>query len=331
MHSIFSHRFVGFRIACAIAVGISCIGPSWADGYPNKPVHLVVGFAPGGAADLVARLIGKALTIQLGQPFIVDNRAGANGAIAARYVMSSPADGYTLFVSASGAITLEPNVRKPVRLDPLKAFVPVVMAARFPFVLVAGKSQPFNTGPELVAAAKAQPGKLSYASAGNGTLNHMGGEYFKLGTQTDIVHVPYKGDGSSIPDLVGGVVSFNMLTAPVAIPLVRGGELKAIATLDAVRSPALPEVPTLAEQGMPGFEIGSWIGLFAPAGTPADVVEKINHEVLAYFASPEGKKQLVAGSMSHQPMTPAQFDSMVRTESARWKTVAEKAHISLND
>lgn len=299
--------------------------------YPNRPVRLIVGFAPGGAADLLARVVSRALTTKLGQSFVVENRPGANGAIAASAVMNSAADGYTLFVSASGAITLEPNIRKVPRYDPMKAFVPVVMAARFPFVIVAGQSQPFNTGPELVAAAKASPGKLTYASAGNGSLNNMGSEYFKLGTHTDITHIPYKGDGSSIGDLISGTVSFNMLTAPVAIPLIQGGRLKAIATMDTVRAPALPNVPTLKEQGMPGFEIGSWIGLFAPAGTPPAVVEKINHEVLAFFASAEGQQQLTNGAMSNEPMSPAQFADMVRRESDRWHEVARQAHISLDD
>ncbi len=323
-------RSLALLAACA-AVGVGAPASALAQDYPVRPVRLVVGFSAGGAADLVARLVGQALTASLGQPFVVDNRPGANGALAAQNVMAGPADGYTLFVSASGAITLEPNIRQPKRYDPLKAFVPVVMAARFPFVIVAGQSQPFNTGPELLAAARAQPGRLSYASAGNGTLNHMGGEYFKLGTGTDIVHIPYKGDGASLNDLIGGTVSFNMLTAPVAIPLVQGGRLKAIATMDTARTPALPQVPTLAEQGLPGFEIGSWIGLFAPAGTPPAVVDKLNRAVLAYFASAEGQKQLAAGSMRHEPMAPAQFGAMVRKESARWAEVADKAHISLTD
>jgi tripartite-type tricarboxylate transporter receptor subunit TctC len=321
---------IGLAIAMA-AGSVHAQAQDAAADYPNRPVRLVVGFAPGGAADLLARVVARSLTTQLGQSFVVENRPGANAAIAAGIVMGSKPDGYTLFVSASGAITLEPHIRKNPRYDPDKAFVPVVMAARFPFVIVAGPSQPFNTGPELVAAAKAQPGKLTYASAGNGSLNNMGGEYFKLGTGTDIVHVPYKGDGASIPDLVSGTVSFNMLTAPVAIPLIQGGRLKAVATMDAVRAPALPDVPTLKEQGMPGFEIGSWIGLFAPAGTPPAIVDKINREVLAYFASPDGKHTLTAGAMSNEPMSPAQFATMVHDESARWDEVAKKAHISLDD
>jgi len=293
-------------------------------------VKLVVGYAPGGAADLLARVISKSLTLKLGQSFVVENRPGANGMIAAREVMHSEPDGYTLFVSASGTMTLEPNIRTKSHYDPFKAFVPVVMAARFPFVIVAGKSQPFNTGPELVAEAKAHPGKLTYASAGNGSLNNLGGEYFKLRTGTDIVHVPYKGDGASIGDLVSGRVSFNMLTAPVAIPLIQGGKLKAVATMDAVRAAALPDVPTLKEQDMPGFEIGSWIGLFAPAGTPPGIVDKLNGAVLAYFASPEGKRTLATGAMSNEPMSPTDFAAMIHRESDRWRDVAQKAHISLD-
>ena len=317
------------RIAVALLAG--CALPALAQDFPTRPIKLVVGFAPGGATDIVARLIAQGLTARIGQPVVVDNKPGANGAIAAQAVMASPADGYTLFISASGAITLEPSIRKPRKYDPLQVFVPVAMGARFPFVIVAGNAQPFNTGPQLVAAAKAKPGSLSYASAGNGSLNHLGSEYFKLRTGTDIVHVPYKGDGASLNDLIGGNVSFNMLTAPVAIPLIQGGRLKAIATMDATRSASLPNVPTLAEQGMPGFEIGSWIGAFAPAGTPPAVVEKLNREILAVFATPEAKKQLATGSMSHEPMTPKEFEAMLRRETRRWQEVAEKAGISLTD
>ena len=320
-----------FNRRIAVALLAACALPSFAQDFPTRPIKLVVGFAPGGATDIVARLIAQGLTTRIGQPVVVENKPGANGALAAQAVMASPADGYTLFISASGAITLEPSIRKPRKYDPLQVFVPVAMGARFPFVIVAGNSQPFNTGPQLVAAAKAKPGSLSYASAGNGSLNHLGSEYFKLRTGTDIVHIPYKGDGASLNYLIGGNVSFNLLTAPVAIPLIQGGRLKAIATMDTARSPSLPNVPTLAEQGMPGFEIGSWIGAFAPAGTPPAVVEKLNREILAVFTTPEAKKQLATGSMSHEPMTPKAFEAMVRRETIRWQEVAEKAGISLTD
>ncbi len=313
-----------------VALALACT-TSLAQDFPNKPIRLVVGFAPGGATDILARMMGQGLTARLGQPVIVDNRPGANGALAAQAVLSSPADGHTLFITPSGAITLEPTIRKPRKYDPLQVFAPVAMAARFPFVIVAGNSQPFNTGPELVAAAKNKPGGLSYASAGNGSLNHLGSEHFKLRTGTDITHIPYKGDGASINDLIGGTVSFNMLTAPVAIPLVQGGRLKAVATMDSARSSSLPNVPTLAEQGMPGFEIGSWIGVFAPAGTPAATIERLNREILAVFTTPEAVRQLQAGAMSHTPMTPAQFTDLLRKETARWQEVAEKANISLTD
>jgi tripartite-type tricarboxylate transporter receptor subunit TctC len=316
-------------LAALLATSLPLPTRAQSGAYPNRPVRLVVGFTAGGAADLVTRISAQGLTEQLHQTFIVDNRPGAAGSIAAQNVLGSPPDGYQLFSSSSGAITLEPNIRKQKLYDPLTAFVPVVMMARFPFILVAGKSQPFDTGPQLLAYAKAHPGKVSYASAGNGTLNHLGCEYFKMKTGTDLVHIPYKGDAGSIGDLMNGTVSINMLTAPVAIPLVQGGKLKAIGTMDDVRTPTLPEVSTLAEQGMPGFEIGSWIGLFAATGTPTAIVDEINHAVSAFFATAAGKSQLAAGSMRHDPMSPAQFDTMIRKESARWAEVAHKANITI--
>jgi tripartite-type tricarboxylate transporter receptor subunit TctC len=320
-------RITPFALVAALVLATT----AQAQDFPTKPIRLVVGFAPGGATDILARMAAQGLAARFDQPVVVENKPGANGALAAQAVLASPADGHTLFITPSGAITLEPTIRKPRKYDPLQVFTPVAMAARFPFVIVTGNSQPFNTGPELVAAAKAKPGVLSYASAGNGSLNHLGSEYLKLRTGADIIHVPYKGDGASLNDLMGGTVSFNMLTAPVAIPLVTGGRLKALAIMDAVRSSSLPNVPTLAEEGMPGFEIGSWIGVFAPAGTPTAVVDKLNREILSVFSTPEAKKRLESGSMSHQPMSPAQFLDMLRKETARWQEVAEKANISLRD
>lgn len=318
------------RIAAVLLAALA-LGSAGAQDFPNKPIRLIVGFAPGGAADILGRLVAQHLTPRVGQPITVENRPGANGGLAAQAVMASAPDGYTLLVTPSGPITLEPNIRKPRRYDPLQVFAPVVMTARFPFILVTSTTQPFNTGPEFLAAAKANPRKFSFVSSGNGSLNHLGGEYFNMRSGTDLVHVPYKGDGASMADLMAGLVTINMLPAPSAIPQVQGGKLKALGTMDTVRTPSLPNVPTLAEQGMQGFEMGSWIGVFAPAGTPAAVVEKLNREISAALSTDDAKRQLAGGAMSHQPMSPAQFEAQIRRESARWQEVAEKAKISLTD
>lgn len=319
-----------FKFAVAV-IALAAMLPCAAQDYPKKPVTLEVGYAAGGVTDLVARMVANGLNARLKQAFVVYNKPGANGTIAAKLVIASPADGYTLLVTPSGAITLDPSLRKPKPYEPLEALVPVAIVARFPFILVAGPSQPFNTMPEMIAYAKANPGKLSYASAGIGGLGHLGGEYLKMRAGIDVLHVPYKGDGASLPDLFSGAVSFNMLAAPTAIPLVQSGRLKALATMASMRTTQLPNVPTAGEEGLAGYEIGSWIGVFAPAGTPRAIVEKLAAEIDAAFAGADLQKQLANGSMTHDSVQPMEFAALIRRETAQWKDVAEHAKITLTD
>jgi tripartite-type tricarboxylate transporter receptor subunit TctC len=309
------------------ALGLAAAaGEALAQPYPNKPIKIVIPAAPGGGADIVGRLIGPRLAERLGQPVVMDYRAGAGGIIATESVARAPADGYTLLMGYIGTLGVYPGLYQKLSYDPLRDFAPVAFLAAIPSILVVHPSVPANTVPELIALAKAKPGTLNYASGGSATAPHLAGELFKSLARVDLVHVPYKGSGPAMNDMLGGQVSVMFNTMVQTIPYVQSGRLKALAVTGAKRSAALPNVPTVAEAGVAGYEIVGWFGIVAPAGTPREIVARLNAEILAVLAEPQLKEQMTAlGSEPTDIRTPEQFGGFMRNEISKWTQVVKES------
>ena len=286
---------------------------AWGQAFPTKPVRVVVPFTAGSATDILARTVGQKLSEQWGQPVVIDNRPGAGGTIGAAIVAKSPGDGYTLLVH-SAAHAYNPAIYANLTYDTVKDFVEIVPLAGQPNVLVVAPSTGIKTVADLVRAAKEKPGALNFASAGNGSGTHINGEKFKLAAGIDVVHVPYKGTPEALTDTMAGRVTYFFSPISAALPQVREGKLTALAVSTAKRSSVLPDVPTIAESGLSGFDYNLWVGVFAPAGTPIDLVEKINRDVLGALATPEMKDRLAALGADAMPMAPAEFRKFVQGE-----------------
>ncbi len=299
--------------------------PSW----PDKPIRIVVPFPAGGIADTFGREIGKRLTEAWGQPVIIDNRSGAGGNIGADIVAKSPPDGYTLVIGNIGTHAVNVSLLPSMPFDPIKDFTPIVHLMDAEGLLVVNPTIAATTVPELIALARAQPGKLSYGSAGVGTTSHLAGELFKSMTKVDIVHVPYKGNVPAITDLLGGQTSMTFATMPTVMPHVRAGKLRALAVLGTTRSPALPDTPTVAES-VPGFEVSNWIGLFGPAGLPPQIVARLNAEVQKIMRSPEIQKRLETEGAKFIPMSPEQFAAFQKSELTKWAKTIKDANIKVD-
>ena len=295
------------------AVLALCATLACAQGYPNKPVKVIVPFTPGSATDILARTIGQKLQEQWGQPVIVENRAGAGGTIGAGVVAKSPPDGYTLMVHSSGH-AVNASMYPTLPYDTTKDFVEVATLGGQPNVLVVSPATGFKTTADLVAAAKKTPGALNYASAGVGSGTHINAEKFKLAAGIDTVHIPYKGTPEAITDTMTGRVTYFFSPISAALPNVREGKLVALGVSTAKRSSALPNVPTIAESGLPGFDYNLWVGLWAPAGTPQDIVDKINADVAKVLAMPDVRERLAGLGAEPMVMTPADFRKLMRDE-----------------
>src|SRR5437764_952865 len=283
---------VGQWSAC-ILLGLWMIG-AMAQTWPVKPIKWVVPFAAGGTTDILARTVGDKLSVALGQPVVVDNRPGAGGAVGADYTAKSPPDGYTIMGGTISTHAINASLYKSLPYDPIKDFVPITMIVRLPNLLVVNPEIPAKNVGELIALLKANPGKYSFASSGNGTSQHLSGELFKTMAGIDMQHVPYKGSPPALQDVVGGQVSMTFDNITTAWPLAKAGKLRALAVTTATRSAVAPDVPTLAESGLPGFEIGSWQGVFAPAGVPPEIVKRLNTEIVKILNQPEVKEKLTA-------------------------------------
>lgn len=292
-----------------------------AAGYPGKPIRLVVPFTPGGSTDILARAIGQKLTEAWGQSVVVDNVPGAGGAIGADKVAKAPADGYTLLMGHIGTLAVNPSLYPNLPYDPIKSFAPVAWVARVPNVLVVHPSVPAKNVKELVTLAKAKPGQMNYGSGGNGSAANLATEYFKLQTGTSFLHIPYRGTAPAVTDLVGGQTQVLFTGAPAVISQIKNGQLRALAVSSPKRMDALPDLPTVAESGYPGFEADQWYGVVAPAGTPADVIAKLNTQINLALNSAELKNRLNAEGAIATPDTPANFGKLIATEIARWKPV----------
>jgi tripartite-type tricarboxylate transporter receptor subunit TctC len=301
------------RHALVFAFCALCTTLALGQAYPTKPVKIVVPFTAGSATDILARTFGQKLSELWGQPVIVENHPGAGGTIGAAIVAKSTPDGYTLLVH-SAAQAYNPSIYPNLTYDTAKDFVEVVPLAGQPNVLVVAPATGYKTVAELIAAAKKKPGELNFASAGTGSGTHINAEKFRLAAGIDVVHIPYKGTPEALTDTMTGRVTYFFSPISAALPNVREGRLLALGVSTARRSSALPNVPTVAESGLPGFDYNLWVGMFAPAGTPADIVDKINRDVGRVLQTPEVKERLAALGAEAMPMTPAEFHKFVRDE-----------------
>lgn len=295
--------------------------------WPARPVKLLVGFAPGGPTDLVARLIAQRLTQQTGQAFVVENRPGANGALAAREVIGSAPDGYTLLVGTSGALTVSPSLLKQMSYEPLRDLTPVAMLAGYPYVLVVQPTAPINDVRELVAYAKANPDKGAFSSAGIGSVNHLAGEWFSTITKLNLSHVPYKGDSPALSDLMTGRLLFGFNTVTTSMPQVKAGKLRAIAVTSEKRTDLAPGIPTMIEQGYPGFVVEPWNGVLGPAKMPKDVVDRINSVVAAALVDPTVKTKIMETGQYPIVETPEDMRKLIEQQTARWRDIARAANV----
>jgi len=301
------------RYAVALMLACAWAGPALAQGYPNKPVHVIVAFTAGSATDILARTYGQKLSEMWGQPVVVENRPGAGGTIGEAVVARTPGDGYTLLVN-SAAQAYNPSIYPNLSFDTTKDFADIAALGGQPNVLVVAPSLGVKTLGELIALAKQKPGQLNFASAGTGSGTHINGEKFKLAAGIDVVHVPYKGSPEALTDTIAGRVTYYFAPISAALPFVREGKLVPLAVSTAKRSSALPNVPTVAESGVPGFDYSLWVGLFAPAGTPPEVIDKIARDVRAASQSSDVKERFTALGAEPMPMTPQEFTKFVQTE-----------------
>ena len=295
---------------------------AWAQPYPSKPVRIIVNFPAGGIADIYARIIGTKAQEAWGQPVVVENRTGAGGNIGAEAVAKSPPDGYTLNMSALGPHAVNVSLFAKLPYDPVRDFAPIARVLEAEGLLVLHPSIPANSVAELIAYAHANPGKLTFASAGMGTASHLAGELFRSMAKIDMTHVPYKGNVPAITDLLAGQTSLLFATMPTVLSHAKDGKLRALATIGAARSSAAPELPTIAES-LPGFEVNNWIGLFAPAGTPVSIVQRWNAEVMRIMQLPEIQARLPNEGARFAPNTPEQFGAFVKGEISKWAPVVK--------
>ncbi|MET0209077.1 MAG: tripartite tricarboxylate transporter substrate binding protein [Burkholderiaceae bacterium] len=298
--------------------------------YPAKPIRLVAPSTPGDAPDVIARLVADKLTLALGQPVVVENRPGAGGVVGSEAVAKSAPDGYTLIMGNAGSHGINAAVYSKLPYDIQRDFVPVSQVAIAPNVMVINPDVPAKTVAEFIAYAKSQPGKLSYASGGNGSSAHMSMELFKAMAGVDLQHVPYKGSSPALTDLAGGQVAVFIGNMPPTVPLIKAGKLRPLAVTTTKRSALMPELPTIAEAGLPGYETVAWFGVFAPAGTPPDIVNKLSIEIGKIARSPEMRERLVA--MGAEPVggTPDEFKAVVDRDIAKWKPLAQKVGIKVD-
>jgi tripartite-type tricarboxylate transporter receptor subunit TctC len=298
--------------------------------YPSRPVRLLVPFAPGGTTDVLARLMGQKLSESLGQQFVIDNRPGAGGNIGTELAARSPADGYTLVMSFDGTMAINPSVYRRLPFDAQKDLAPVASMAQVPLLIVVHPAVPAANLAEFVALAKANPKRINYSSAGHGSTGHLTGELFAARAGIEMTHVSYKGGGQAVQDLLGGQIQMLVTALPTVEGHLKGGKLRALAFTSAKRVPGAPEVPTLAESGFPGFDVLSWYGILAPAGTPPDVVRRLNAEINAVLQAPDVRSRLAALGAEPTGGTPEQFAATIRADTARWAKVVGDAAIRID-
>jgi len=315
----------GALVALATAGVIAAALPaaSHAQEYPTRPVRFVVPFAPGGGGDIVVRAVAQKLTERLGQSVVVDNRSGAGGNVGTEIAARSPADGYTLLMANVAPMAINVSLHRKLPYDPIKDFTPITLLARFPNVLVVHPSVPAGSIKELVALARSKPGQLTYASAGSGSTTHLSAELFKSLAGIDLVHVPYKGGGPALIDLVAGQVTLYFGSMPASLPHIRSGRLRALGVTSPQRSAAAPDIPSVAESGFPGFDAVTWIGAVAPAGVASSIVKRLNAEIVQIMSLPDVRERLSA--LGAEPVTnsPDQFAAYIGSEIKKWAGVVK--------
>jgi tripartite-type tricarboxylate transporter receptor subunit TctC len=310
-------------LAAALALAA---GSAAAQNYPTKPVRIIVPFSPGGGVDLTARVLAQRLTERVGTTFLVDNRPSANGAIGVEFVAKSAPDGYTLLVGSQTTQAVVPAMYPNVGYNAERDFAPVTLIATSPLLIAIHPSLPVKTVKDLIALAKARPGQLTFGAASGGTP-HMGGELFKLVAGVDLMFIPYKGEGPAIADAIGGQISMVFSNLPVALPQARGGRLRGIAVTSAQRVPTAPDIPTAAESGLPGYEAFTWFGLFAPAATPREIVNKLASESAAALNAPEAKERMATQGLFVVANPPDEFAAFVKKEIPRWAKIVKDAGV----
>ena len=315
----------------AVLAAVLCFatGFAGAQSYPSKPIHLIVPFPPGGGNDTVARAIAQQVGPDLGQALVIDNRPGAGGSVGAELAAKAPADGYTLFLAGVGSHAVNPNLHRKLPYDAIKDFTPITLIASAPSVLVVNPSVPAKTVAEFTAYAKANPGKLNYASNGNGSAAQLAAAMYEWMAGVKMVHVPYKGIAPAMTDLLAGETQLMFGTIVALVPHIQAGKLRAIAVTSRKRSSLLTEVPTLAESGLPDYEAGSWYGILAPAGTPRDIVQRLNTSIVKAIREPEVAKRLVQEGAEPIGSTPDEFGAHIKSEIARVGRVVREARIKI--
>ena len=301
----------------------------FAQDYPTRPIHLIVPFPPGGVADIIARPIAERLSMSLGEPVVVENRGGATGTLGASYVAHADPDGYTLLLGTTNEIAMSPTLYPELPYDPTKAFSPITSVAVFPNVLVVGKDVSVKTLADLVTMARAKPGAVTFASSGIGSTNHLTAELFRRQANVAILHVPYKGGGPALADVYRGQVTAMFATLPSAIGLIEGGSLRAVAVTGLNRSPALPDVPTGKESGMPELVVTTWNGVLAPAGTPQQIIARLHRALAEAIADPMLKRSFAALGAETELITPQQFAARIRDDFDHWSGIIKQAGISV--
>jgi tripartite-type tricarboxylate transporter receptor subunit TctC len=293
-----------------------------ADAYPSKPIRLVVALPAGGPTDILARLIAQPLSASLGQPIVVDNRPGAGGNIGAELVAKSPADGYTLFMGTSGPLAINASLYKTMGFDPLRDFAPIILAASAPFVIIAHPAVPANNVKELIALARAKPGQINYGSV-QGNASHLATELFDFMAGTKMTLVPYKGAGQATTDVIAGQIQISFASTPGSVSLLKAGKLKSIAVTSAKRIGVLPDVPTVAESGLPGYAAAVWYGVVAPANTPREIIARLNAEIAKILRERGHREKIAASDFEVTATTPGEFGEFIRAETAKWAKVVK--------
>ena len=320
-------RFVGLVATCALT---SLVRPAGAQGWPIRIVKLVVPFTPGGGIDSIGRILGARLSEMWGQQVVIENRPGAGGNIASEFVARSAPDGYTLYISAAG-LAVNRYLFESINYDPLADFAPVTLICLFPNVLVVPNSSPLRSVGELVARAKGEPGRLTFASPGHGSSPHMSAELFKHMAKVDLTHVPYRGASPAYTDVIAGRVDCTFAVMASGLPLVRAGQLRALGVTTATRVTTAPEIPTIAESGVPGYDTSSWFAFFVPAKTPPEIIAKMHTDTVAVLAEPQIRAKLDALGVVVVGSTPEQLGAHLKTEMERWAPVIKAANIRVNE
>ena len=323
-------RAGSMRFCAMVALLATPVGAAVAQSYPTKPIKLVAPSAPGDAPDVIARMVADKLSVVLGQQVIVDNRPGAGGVVGSEFVAKAPPDGYTLIMGNAGSHGINAAVYSKLPYDIQRDFAPVSQVAVAPNIFVVNPDIPAKTIQEFIAYAKTKPGQLGYASGGNGSSSHMSMELFKSMTGVDLIHVPYKGSSPALTDVVSGQDAVMSVNMPPAVPLVKAGKLRALAVTTRTRSPLMPEIPTVAESGLAGYETVAWFGVLAPAGTPRDIVNRLSAEIANIARSPEMRERLASLGAEPVGSTPEEFAAIIARDIAKWTALAKSVGIKID-